>query len=51
MRIDLLTLLGLYKTGRLKADELITNRYRLEEINMGFKDLEAGKNARGAVIY
>lgn len=51
MRIDLLTLLNLYKTGRLKAAELITNRYRLEEINMGFKDLETGKNARGIIIY
>jgi S-(hydroxymethyl)glutathione dehydrogenase/alcohol dehydrogenase len=51
MRIDLLTLLSLYKTGRLKAAELITNRYKLEEINMGFRDLETGKSARGVVIY
>ena len=51
MRIDLLTLLSLYKIGRLKAGELITNRYKLEEINMGFKDLETGKNARGVVVY
>ncbi len=51
MRIELKTLLELFKNGRLKIDELITSRYSLEEINVGFKDLESGKNARGVVIY
>lgn len=51
MRIELKTLLELFKNGRLKIDELITSRYSLEEINTGFKDLESGKNARGVVIY
>ena len=51
IRIELKTLLDLYKNGRLKIDELITSRYSLEEINTGFKDLESGKNARGVVIY
>jgi len=32
-------------------ENLITNRYRLEEINKGFNDLEAGKNARGVIMY
>jgi len=50
-RVDLVTLLELYKAGRIHLDELVTHRYRLEEINAGFKDLEAGKNARGMIIY
>lgn len=25
--------------------------HRLEEINQGFKDLEAGKNARGVIVF
>jgi len=50
-RVDLLTLLELYKAGRIHLEQLVTNRYRLEEINTGFKDLEAGKNARGMIIY
>jgi S-(hydroxymethyl)glutathione dehydrogenase/alcohol dehydrogenase len=50
-RVDLITLLELYKTGRIRLDQLITQRYRLEEINTGFKDLETGKNVRGVVIY
>jgi S-(hydroxymethyl)glutathione dehydrogenase / alcohol dehydrogenase len=48
---DIKTLLGLYRTGRIKLDELITNRYSLENINQGMKDLETGKNARGVIIY
>jgi S-(hydroxymethyl)glutathione dehydrogenase/alcohol dehydrogenase len=50
-RVDLVTFLELYKAGRIHLDELVTHRYRLEEINAGFKDLEAGKNARGMIIY
>jgi len=50
-RVDLITFLELYKSGRIHLEKLITRRYRLEEINAGFKDLEAGKNARGVIIY
>ena len=50
-RVDLITLLELYKSGRIHLDQLVTNRYRLDEINTGFKDLEAGKNARGVIIF
>ena len=51
IRVDLTTLLDLYKVGRVQLDQLITHRYRLEEINTGFKDLAAGKNARGVIIW
>jgi Zn-dependent alcohol dehydrogenase len=51
IRSELITLLELYKAGRINLENLITNRYRLEEINTGFNDLEAGKNARGVVMY
>ncbi len=51
IRSELITLLELYKAGRINLENLITNRYRLEEINKGFNDLEAGKNARGVIMY
>lgn len=51
IRVDLPNLLSLYKTGRLKIEEMISNRYSLEEINQGFDDLKSGKNIRGVVIY
>ena len=51
IRSELITLLELYKAGRINLENLITNRYRLEEINKGFNDLQAGKNARGVIMY
>jgi len=50
-RIQIPTLLNLYKKGRLKLDELITKRYKFEDINVGFEDLVSGKNARGVIIF
>ncbi len=37
--------------GQLKLDELITRRYRLDEINQGFDDMHAGVNIRGVVVF
>ena len=45
------SLLGLYKSGDLKLDEIITQRYSLEQVNDGYHDLLAGKNVRGVVIH
>jgi Zn-dependent alcohol dehydrogenase len=36
--------LMLYRLGELKLRELITRTYRLDEINRGYADLDAGKN-------
>ena len=44
-------LLGLYRSGHLKLDEIITRRYTLERVNEGYHDLLAGKNIRGVVIH
>jgi S-(hydroxymethyl)glutathione dehydrogenase/alcohol dehydrogenase len=41
----------LYRSGRLKLDELITTRYRLEDINQAVDDLMAGNNIRGVVVH
>jgi S-(hydroxymethyl)glutathione dehydrogenase/alcohol dehydrogenase len=48
---DIPMLLGLYRSGDLKLDELITSRYRLDEVNRAYQDLEAGKNIRGVIIH
>ena len=50
-RYDIPKLLGLYREGQLKLDELITQTYRLEDINQGYADMNAGKNLRGVVMY
>jgi NDMA-dependent alcohol dehydrogenase len=48
---DITKMLDLYRAGKLKLDELVTNTYSLEEINQGYADLEAGRNIRGVIIH
>ena len=40
-----------YRAGQLKLDELITRRYRLEEINQGYEDRHACVNIRGVIDF
>lgn len=47
---DIPLLLGLYRRGHLKLDELITQTYSLDDINQGYADMHAGKNLRGVVL-
>ncbi len=48
---DIPKLLGLYKTGQLKLDELVTRKYALDEINQAYQDMHDGKNIRGVIIH
>ena len=48
---DIPLVLDLYRAGKLKLDELITTRYRLEDINQGYADMHAGLNIRGLVVH
>jgi len=48
---DIPRLLRLYREGRLMLDELITRRYRLDEINQGYQDLDDGKLIRGVIVH
>jgi S-(hydroxymethyl)glutathione dehydrogenase/alcohol dehydrogenase len=48
---DIVRLLDLYRAGKLKLDELVTQTYSLNEINQGYDDLEQGKNIRGVIIH
>jgi Zn-dependent alcohol dehydrogenase len=50
-REDFPRLLALYRAGRLKLDELITHRYSIDEAPQAFADLEAGRNARGVIVF
>jgi S-(hydroxymethyl)glutathione dehydrogenase/alcohol dehydrogenase len=50
-RIDFPRMLQLYMTGKLKLDELITKRYKIDEAPLAFADLESGKNARGVIVF
>jgi NDMA-dependent alcohol dehydrogenase len=48
---DIPRLLVLYKAGKLKLDELVTQTYTLDQINEGYHDLVAGKNLRGVITF
>ncbi|MFE9975643.1 NDMA-dependent alcohol dehydrogenase [Streptomyces hirsutus] len=44
-------LLDLYADGLLKLDELVTRRYRLDEVNEAYADMHAGRNIRGVIDF
>lgn len=48
---DIPMLLGLHTNGQLKLDELITQRYTLDEVNQGYEDLLNGRNIRGLIVH
>ncbi len=50
-RVDFPRMLSLYMAGKLKLEELITRRYPIDEAPQAFADLQAGKNARGVIVF
>jgi Zn-dependent alcohol dehydrogenase len=48
---DIPMLIDMYRRGQLVIDDLVTNTYRLDEINDGYADLNAGKNIRGMLTF
>jgi S-(hydroxymethyl)glutathione dehydrogenase/alcohol dehydrogenase len=50
-RASMPMLLSMYRDGHLKLDELITRRYRLDQINDAFTDMREGRNIRGIIEF
>ena len=50
-RRDIPRLLRLYQEGKLKLDELIARRIRLEEVNDAFAEMKTGKVARSVIVF
>jgi NDMA-dependent alcohol dehydrogenase len=50
-RVDIPNLLSMYRAGTLKLDELITNRYPLDDINVGYQAMRDGENIRGVIVH
>ncbi|MBF6209682.1 NDMA-dependent alcohol dehydrogenase [Nocardia puris] len=48
---DIPHLLSVYKAGKLNLDDMVTRRYRLEQINEGYRDMLEGKNIRGVIRF
>lgn len=50
-RADIVRLAGLYRGGQLQLDEMITRRYRLDDINDAYNDLRNGEIIRGIIDF
>ena len=50
-RRDLPYFVDLYLSGRLKLDELVSNRIPLDEINEGYAAIGDGAIARTVVVF
>lgn len=50
-RLDLPRLVELYRAGRLQLKEMITKHYGLDAVVEAFADMEAGRVARGVIIF
>jgi alcohol dehydrogenase len=50
-RADILWYVDLCLSGKLPVDRIVTNHYRLEEINQGFDDLIQGKIIKGVIVF
>lgn len=48
---DIPQLVGLYRGGRLKLDELVTTEYPLEEINEAITSVKRGEALRNVVVF
>jgi len=49
-RVSMPMLLSMYQSGgALKLDEMVTRRYRLDELNGAIADMRAGRNIRGVI--
>ncbi len=48
---DIPRLLRMYQAGQLKLDELITREYKLDDLAEGYRDMHAGKNIRGIIVF
>lgn len=50
-RASMPMLLDMYRNGHLKLDELVTRRYRLDQINEAIADMRDGRNIRGIIEF
>lgn len=48
---DIPLLAGFWRQGRLKLDELISGRYRLDQINAAIADARAGRSLRNVILF
>ncbi|MCW2839509.1 MAG: alcohol dehydrogenase [Aeromicrobium sp.] len=48
---DIPRLLADYKAGRLNLQDMVTTTYSIDDINLAYDDMYAGKNIRGVILH
>ena len=51
IQVDIPSLVSLYQQGRLQLDELISGRFRLEDINEAIEGVKKGEALRNVVVF
>jgi Zn-dependent alcohol dehydrogenase len=51
VRLDIPRLIGFYQQGRLKLDELISNRYPIDDINEAIAEVKRGEVLRNVIVF
>ena len=51
LRRDFPRILALYQAGKFKLDELISQRYRLDQINEANANLLTGDACHGVIVF
>ena len=50
-QVDMPRYVDLYLQGRLKLDEMVSARIKLEDVNEGFGAMKAGEVARSVIMF
>ena len=50
-RTDMPKYIEFYKQGRLKLDELVSQRLTLDQLNQAFSDMKSGSVARSVITF
>jgi S-(hydroxymethyl)glutathione dehydrogenase / alcohol dehydrogenase len=50
-RVEMPWYIDLYFQGRLRLDELLSDRIKLDDVNQGLRDLQAGRVVRDVVVF
>ena len=49
--VDMPRLVDMYMAGKLKLDEMISQRIKLEQVNEGFEEMKKGELARSVIVF
>ena len=49
--VDMPRLVDMYMAGKLKLDQMVSQRIKLEQVNEGFADMKKGELARSVIVF